>query len=275
MVHTIKQVKNYKINWEIYQSVNEFLTTQDSRERLRNDFERGSKDKSFTLVNNYDEARELITSGYKEALSSFNELLKDKVYGKKSKIVFKNDRVGFIPIVPNVLLGIPNNMINSKIIHQKTPVLDIHYDPRFCCGVNAKHFIEVGKKILDAIFTLEKMGTKVNLYYTNFESEDDDLNDIDVCTLKIKDSGRPLDINRITFPMAHPAMLRVFAFEWMSKVPNGTYRSGYGQGFYKLYNKETRNMITKSVLGANAIYIAAEQIENLEVDEIIKLLREV
>ena len=126
--------------------------------------------------------------------------------------------------------------------------------------------------MLSAIFQLEKSGIKINLYYCNFKTEKKS-EYLDVCVLKLKDSNRPLDINRITFPIAHPAMLRIFSFEWMSKVPNGTYRDSYGDGFVTSYNKETRNKIIYNTFGKNAKYFHAQNVYDMSVNEIIEVIK--
>ena len=275
MVHFNKDVKvgnrTLHINGEKFENINEFFSTNKSRTKVRNDFnpdDIGGYD--FTGVHSYIEAKDLIFNGYQEALDEFVKTLNVQGNNKK-KLEFFTDVAGFQPIVPRAIMGLPNALINSKITHVKTPVIDIYYDPRFCGDTPKERFIEVGKKLLSVILGLERNKYKINLYYCNFKCDDDD--DLDVCILKLKNSNQPLNINRITFPIAHPAMLRVFSFEWTSKVPGGHYRSGYGSGLVNNFNKEKRDIIIKSLLGNNARFISAEVIENMEIYDIFNLLK--
>ena len=275
MVHFNKKFivdgKTYNVNGERFENISEFKKTNASRTKLRNSFDPDDIDTDFTGVKSYDEAINLLTTGYKEALENFNTLL--KLRGKKKKkVTFKNDVQGFVPIVPHAIMGLPQSMINTHITKIKTPVIDIYYDPRFSCNADRSDFIDAGRKMLSSIFQLEKSGVKINLYYCNFKTEKNS-SYLDVCVLKLKDSNRPLDINRITFPIAHPAMLRVFSFEWMSKVPNGKYRDGYGDGFVVSYNKNIRKNIIDNTFGKNARYFHAEDVHDMSIDNIIEVIK--
>ena len=278
MIHFKKDIRIdgevYHVNGERFTSVDDFLTTNDSRKQIRNeeDFTRKkASDRSFTLVNNYDEAVDLITNGYKEALTTFNEVLK-LANNTKRKVTFRNDVVGFAPIVPNAMLGLPKSMVNTHITNIKTPVIDIYYDSRFSGGTDAEVFIETGKKLLTAIMTLEQSGYKVNLYWCNFKARDNTDN-IDVCLLKVKDSNRALDLNRITFPIAHPAMLRVFSFDWMSKVPDGIERSGFGCGLINAYSEEFITEFIPQLFSINAQFIHSQNIVNASVEQILEVIK--
>ena len=276
MIHFNFDVKTngtiYNINGEKFTSADDFFNTNQSREMVRNDWkESNADDYSFTKVNSYDEAKDLLFNGYKEALDEYVKVL--NIQGnQKKKVTFKNDIIGFQPNVPNYLMGVPKCMINMHTSYVKTPVIDIHYDPRFSYDVDKEEFIRAGKKLLSALMTLEKMNYKINLYYTNFKCRDDS-NNVNVCSIKLKDSNRPLNINRITFPMAHPAILRVFSFEWMSKVPNGTYYNGYGNGFFNAIPEKNRRPILDACFGTNARYLIGENIVNMSIEEIMEVIK--
>ena len=68
-------------------------------------------------------------------------------------------------------------------------------------------------------------------------------------------------------------MLRVFSFEWMSKVPNGKYRDGYGDGFVVSYNKNIRKNIIDNTFGKNARYFHAEDVHDMSIDNIIEVIK--
>lgn len=279
MVHTLREVKfngrTLRLNSEKFDNVDEFYKVNSRREKLRQNW---SKEKAenydFCKTNNYEEAADLLYHGYTEALENYKNALKVRTNFQK-KLTFKNDVVGFQPIVPNAIMGLPNSMINSYYTQVKTPVIDIYYDPTFSGSTSTDTILETGRKIINVILNLESIGYKVNLYIGYVAIDDDLPNEIDVFSLKIKESNRPLDINRISFPLAHPAMLRVFGFEWQAKVPDGHERSGYGKPFdCVISNRNDRNFIIQAWAGSNARYFIGSELIKYNEDDIMKMLIE-
>ena len=277
MIHFNAEVKTpnitYKINGERFQSADEFLKTNRSREKVRENWSDSDMDDySFRKVHSYDEAKNLLFNGYSEALDEFRDIVK-MVGNDKKKITFHNDIVGFQPNVPNYIRGIPKCMINSHTTYVKTPVIDIYYDSSFLGSTDSSNYIKAGKKLIEAILTLEMNNYRVNLYNCQIFCKTSDDPNIDMRILKIKDSNRPLNINRMTFSIAHPAMSRGFDFEWMSKVPGGTNRNGYGKVFSDQFNKELRDKIIHETLGKNARLLTSAMIVNEKVEDIIKMIK--
>ena len=277
MVHFNVEVKTsditYKVNGEKFQSADEFFKVNRSRKVVREDWDDSQMDNySFRKVHSYDEAKELLFNGYSEALDEFKEIV-NMVGNDRKKISFKNDMVGFQPNVPNYIMGIPKSMINMHIAYVKTPVIDIYYDSSFTGKTDSSEYIKAGKKLIKVILTLEKNNYKVNLYNCQIFCGSVNNPNLDIRILKIKDSNRPFNINRMTFSIAHPAMSRGFDFEWMSKVPGGTDRDGYGKVFSEQFDKKLRNKIIHEALGKNARLITSKMIVNESMNNILEMIK--
>lgn len=277
MIHFNKEShtpnRTYKINGESFENAREFLATNRSRTKVRENWNDSKMEKyDFVKVHSYKEAEDLLFNGYTEALEEFKDVVK-MVGNDKKKVTFYNDIVGFQPIVPNAIIGIPKAMVNTRISYKKSPIIDIYYDSSFSGSTDSSNYIKAGKKLIEAILTLEQNGYRINLYNCQiFCGQSDDTN-IDMRVLKIKDSNRPLNINRMTFSIAHPAMSRGFDFEWMSKVPGGTNRNGYGKVFSNEFSKELRDKIIYDTLGKNARLLTSAMILNENVDNILKMIK--
>ena len=92
-------------------------------------------------------------------------------------------------------------------------------------------------------------------------------------SLRVKDYSEPFNLMRLSFPIAHPAMLRVFGFRCLERIPELRYSDwthGYGHSFTNL--KEVEG-ISKS---KNEIVLNVYQIMDLhyDVNAIIQYIKE-
>lgn len=223
-------------------------------------------------VKTYDEALELLDKGYESVMSEIKAAT-NRSYtqntGKKRYRTF-NSVCGFQPIVPNVLLGIPNNMINSELTPIKIKVIDIYYDMTCSCNTKPEEIVHNGKELLKCILGLEMQGYKLNLYVCNSYSDHKGNDyDCDMLCVKVKDSSKPLDLKRISYPLTHPSFFRVLGFDWYSKFPVGKYRPSYGRALGYSFSTSEIALMAKGIFGKNAVYINATDILN-ENSEAIK-----
>lgn len=83
---------------------------------------------------------------------------------------------------------------------------------------------------------LEENGYRVRLdYLKTFMSHD---NRIYSFRLPVKNEHQPINLKRLMFPMSHVSMQRFLAFDWLERLPNGKYMSGYGHALYGGDSKE-------------------------------------
>lgn len=243
-------------NLEIYDSVSQVVQDCKTRKRTDRRFhnmrEYVKENASWCGVESYDKALELLNGGYNV---KFRDLKKKKINAIQTqgkRISFQNNIVGYAPIVPLALIGVPQSMQDMTMKPIKAKVLDVYYDATFTAGTSSEEIINVGEKILRAIINLEMQGYRINLYACQTYSEGDI---IDMLLIKLKSSNQPLDMKRQAFPLTHTAFFRVIGFDWISKTPNGTYRWGYGRLLSKILNGDEKKDWAKQLFNTNAIYL--------------------
>lgn len=218
--------------------------------------------KGWHGVDSYDEALEFLSKGYQPTVEKLKESLKNNKIGSGKRITFKNDIVGAVPVVPLAIMGVPNNMVNTRIKPIKNKIIDIYYDMTCCCGTSPEDIIKNGQKVLSAIVDLEQKGYAINLYAVQSYSGSEDA---DMLCVKVKSSSQPLDLKRISFPLTHTAFFRVIGFDWYSKCPKAKYRGGYGQALgYRVENKDEQKEFARQAFGENATYILGTEIMDIE-----------
>lgn len=252
----------YTVSIESYLSADELV--HDCATRKARGFYQDMRNESYSSwngVDSYDEALDLLKNGYQPTVDMMKKSLKFNRQGVSKRIAFENNVHGFAPIVPLAMKGVPNSMINMTMKPIKCKVIDVYYDLDALGSVKPETIIECGQKLLQVIIELEKQGYKFNLYAMQSYTGN---NDADILTVKIKSSNQPFDLKRMSFPLTHPAFLRVIGFDWQGKCPF-TKDRGYGRGSnfkVNVSSKENRDKIIKSVCGDNAVYIPMTDIKD-------------
>lgn len=267
---TLKSGKKYEVNIEKYNTAQELVQDcqtrpihykkYDGTEMAYEDMSKKDIDKDWHGVRTYDEALELLKTGYQPTVEKLQTALKANVLGSGKRVSFENNVHGFAPVVPLALKGVPNSMVNMTMKQIKCKVVDVYYDMTTDCGTTPQIIIECGQKLLGTIIELEKQGYRFNLYalqsYTNDKGAD-------MLCVKIKSSDKPIDIKRISFPLTHPAFFRVIGFDWEGKSPITRY-IGCGRGralTYSISDAEASDL-AKQTFGDNAIYISCNSIKH-------------
>lgn len=226
-----------------------------------NDGNLGDHDVEWCGVDSYDQALEYLQNGYQPTVDKLKETIKINLQGEGKRISFHNDIVGYAPIVPLAVLGVPNSMINSTMKKIKAKVVDVYYDMTCHCGTKSDDIIEYGSKVLSAIIKLEQSGYRFNIYAIQSYSDSDNA---DMICVKIKDACQPIDLKRCSFPLTHTGFFRVIGFDWYSKTPKGRYRVCYGHAMaHENKIKDKLSESFKEMFGGNAVYISATKIQSL------------
>ena len=155
-------------------------------------------------------------------------------------------------------MGLPKSMINSSMIPIKTKVIDIYYELTCSAFTKSSDLIKAGQKMLGVIIELEAQGYRFNLYCT--QGYYGPSSGCDMLCLKVKSANQPIDLKRMSFPIAHTAFFRGMGFDWYSKFPKGTYRSGYGQPISSNKSQEAIQEEYRKLFGKNAVYFSASKI---------------
>lgn len=210
-------------------------------------------------VDSFDDALNLLKVGYQPVVDDLKAALKPTRSGERGRFSFQNSVQGFAPVVPLALKGVPNCMIDMQMKPIKAKVLDVYYDATFLHDVSNEKIIATGKKVLSVIMKLEQSGYRFNLYMVQGHAGD---HDCDMMIVKVKSADKPIDLKRISFPIAHTAFFRVIGFDWYGKFPGAKYRSGYGRNIAWGRSEEDLDAMAKQMWGKNAVYIAGANLLN-------------
>ena len=257
---TVKAFNNAVINIERFNSAQEVVRASASRKITSDAFHNMEDpeqvDSTFTSVHSLEEALEIMRIGYQPAVENL-KTANSGLSGQGKRIAFQNDVVGFAPVVPLAIMGVPQSMMNMHMRPIKTKVIDVYYSMTVSCATSTRTIIENGQRLLGAIMNLEHQGYRINLYaiqeyYRNGSA--------DMLVVKIKSSNTPLDLKRMSFALIHPAFFRVVGFDWYSKTPNGQYRLNYGHALGYDFDEQTMQRGFQEMFGQNAVVFSGAKL---------------
>ena len=229
----------------------------DSRFNNMQDGTLGDHSKSWCGVESYEQALQFLEEGYQPTVEKLKAGIKANLQGNGKRISFRNDIVGYAPIVPLAVLGVPNSMINSRMKPIKAKVIDVYYNMTASCGTESKDILQAGVKLLGAIIELEQQGYRFNLYAVQNYYND---HKCYMLKVKVKDAMQPIDLKRISFPLTHTAFFRVIGFDWYSKCPEANYIFGYGHSLDYDFGREEMSKASKELFGDNAVWFGCSKI---------------
>ena len=225
--------------------------------------------KSWYGVDSYEQALQFLEEGYQPTVEKLKAGIKANLQGNGKRISFHNDIVGYAPIVPLAILGVPNSMINSRMKPIKAKVIDVYYDMTATCNVSSRSIIDAGVKMLSAIIALEQQGYRFNLYSMQVYYSDRKSYTLKI---KVKDAMQPIDLKRISFPLTHTGFFRVIGFDWYSKCPEAKYMWGYGHDIERDFSNERVQKMAKELFGDNAVWFSCSEIVKNNEDYVKEIL---
>jgi uncharacterized Fe-S cluster protein YjdI len=258
--------KTYAV--EEYASVQELVAANRARKKVRGDSDAFTrKNDSWIGVKSYEEAEEHALGGWVGEIDAVKALTgKENRKVESKRITSRNDMVGFAPIVPLAIIGVPQSMLNVAYKPMKGKVIDLYYDITMLSGTAKETIAKSGSKVMGAAVALEKRGYRVRLSAVQAYCGSMDKNSkpvADMLVLRVKSENQPLEIKRCMFPMTHPAMFRSIGFGWYERFPLGTDRWGYG----RTLSSELKGEATKvfeELFGKQATYLSGTTVEKLE-----------
>ena len=204
----------------------------------------------FAGTESFEEAQNLLKCGDKEnadKIAATIRKIKAQGKGNETRNKLYNSPCGFMPIVPKVLAGDPQNMLAiKKQKYNSTKVLNIAYNTTIGYQTSTEEIIETAAKVANVIASLEKNGYRVNLYaFSCGEGKRDTVYSL---LVKIKDSGKYLDTLRIAYALVNPSFYRRHIFGYMERL----------KGFYlnRSYGKIVNEDGCKECLPINACYLS-------------------
>ena len=189
--------------------------------------------KSFTKTNSFEEAVDLFKNGWSDMS---NELVKKlKKFDVETKQTMKRKQslsvCGYQAIVPLYLNGVPNNMVNNRLVPVKQKVITLNKSICYNASITIEQIIEESIKTLQIIKNLESQGYRCNLNILWAINEKYNAGRSFVIKIKVKSSNEKLNISKLAFPLVHPSMLRRLLFRFLEVYPNTTKALTYGYGY--------------------------------------------
>ena len=204
----------------------------------------------FTGTKSFEEAQELLKYGDKvnaDKIAATIRKIKANGKGNATRNSLYNSPCGFMPIVPKVLAGDPQNMLAiRKERYNSTKVLNIAYNVAVDCTRTTEDLIKTAAKVANVIASLEKNGYRVNLYA--YSCGRDLKYNYYSLLVKIKDSGKYLDTLRIAYPLVNPSFYRRYIFGYMERLK--------GFNLNRTYGKIVPEEGCKECLPINACYLS-------------------
>lgn len=183
----------------------------------------------FTKTKDFNEAVELFKSGWSDMAGKLVQKL--KVIESKTvptmKPKSKLDVCGYQAIVPLYLQGVPNCMVNKKMVPVKQKVITLNKSIDYSGGVDTSEIIEESIKAMQIVKKLEAQGYRCNLNIVLGSSESTKAFFVKV---RIKSANEKLNVSKLAFPLVHPSMLRRLFFRFIEVYPNVDSKFVYGYG---------------------------------------------
>ena len=228
----MKEINDGKNYINVFSNINEFLKYLERPHKSGRDKSSQEKgDYSFYGTSSYEEAIKLIKNGDDELFEKIKEenakiKINRDIGNRKNRLRYENGVYGFIPNVPNMMVGSPLTMINAKRDGVSKKIVNIFLNIRVSGFIDKDDIIRIGTKYLNVIDLLEKNGYRCNLY-SGVANEKFDKHSC--LMVRIKTDREPLNLKKICFAIANPSMQRRLKFKWMevNDGPDFT-NNGYG-----------------------------------------------
>ena len=199
------------------------------------------KKKPWSGTHTFKEATEIIKTGFKEPLDKMKkEIVKINNTEKPNRPKMRNDFVGFVPHVPNTVMGLPMTMINKEKQVSKNKMIHLIYSFGASSNVKPADMIKGGINFISLVNSLEKQGYRVKIDVATTFTESKTLA---VMTVNVKESGQKLNLLKLTFPLVQPAMFRRIAFKWLETTPENkdkSFVSTYGRPLSNFFNHDAQ-----------------------------------
>jgi len=163
-----------KVVYENFKSINELLSTMEKRpvrnqafnakDNLASQRDYTGNERPWSGTETYDQAMEIMRTGYKDPLDKMKKaILKIGQNEKANRPKLKNDFVGFIPHVPNTLMGLPITMINKEKQENKAKTIHLIYSISTASVVSPNDMVQGGINFISLVNSLEKQGYRVKI----------------------------------------------------------------------------------------------------------------
>lgn len=201
-----------------YNSIQEFYNDLQSSEKkgCQSDF----IDFEFSGTQDIEEANKLLLEGDPQTVDLITSETKTRPR-QEARTNIRTSYAGFVPNIPACLSGRPDNMFTiqrQRVATSSSKVVNMVYFVGASWHTDKDKLADAGARLLRVIKTAERNGYRCNLYVGRVS--DIEINNnakkrlLASFAVKIKDSGKPLNISNIAYPLASPSFFRRHAFWW-------------------------------------------------------------
>ena len=226
--------------------------------------------KDFYGTESWEEAEELLVSGDFENMKKIHTVAVNNDIsggGYERKNTYKQTPVGFLPVVPKVLAGCPDNMLSMrKQMTASTKILNICYNSAVGFFVKTDEIIKVAANVASVIRGLEKSGYRVNLYVAGMGRNNNQTIGVAV---KVKNAGEYLDTLRLAYPIVHPSFFRRHILAYMERCKGYRMQKNYG---YVLETSYSKLAVKEMFPGKDMLYLDFQTCKGKTSKEIADLL---
>lgn len=181
--------------------------------------------KGWSGTKTYSEAIKLFKGGWDFGAQALTKKLKLAETDKQVQTVTKSvlSVCGYQAVVPLYLQGVPNNMVNKRLVPAKQKVITINKALSASCAVSSSTLMNESIKCFQIIKKIESTGIRVNL---NLMISTGHV----MVKIRLKRSTEKLNISKLAFPLVHTAMFRRLYFRFIEVYPTfpKSYAFGYG-----------------------------------------------
>ena len=264
----VKETKRNSSNVEIveFNSLNEFYKYicetpfNDSFRWEKHSSVEGTR--SFTGTKNFEEAVELFKNGWTDMSKKLTQKIKANEIKMQPMMKARNklDVCGYQAIVPLYLQGVPNSMINKKMVATKQKVVTINKCIQYACMVSTEQIIDESIKAMQIIKKVEAQGIRCNL---NIVEHIKSNNKEYIFKIRVKNATEKLNVSKLAVPLVNPSMLRRLLFRLLEVYPNvpSSFVCGYGRPA-KAY--ETKEIITDEYVIPSIFEKSIDDIKSLD-----------
>ena len=217
-------IGDYWVRHFVFDSLEDYLAYLQQAE-IHEAFSRGSQaseagSEEFTLTESLEEAIELCRFGWHDG---FNDLvsLVEKVKRSLDIKIDPNrtfhDYVGFAPDVKAYLEGSPLTMVNKPVVRK--PHVTIYLNTSYAGNEPRERIYARGAIVLAAAEALELMGFMVDLRVFEMSYVD---KDVHFSEYRLKMPDERINLQKLYFPLCHPAWVRRLNFRLIETSPNMT-----------------------------------------------------
>lgn len=220
--------------FECYESISDFVNALNARpvdpyyKDIMSSHKTGEYREKFTGTKSFEEADSLLKNGDLETVKKMDAKARNIKQAKGVKNTITRGPVGFVPNIPAYLSGNPNNMFSVRSqSYKSTKVINFVINSTISYDIDGEDLATFGVRLLNIVVQLEAKGYRLNVFKSDISQYKDSGKNKGVLLVKIKDSGKPLNLTRVAYPLANPSFYRRHVFNWIEKSGN-TRSTGYG-----------------------------------------------